>query len=70
MSEVSNVLLRLQKQHQLTLSQMATKADLAPLIIHRILTDENIDPKLSTLRKLAATFNITLSQLVGEEPLV
>lgn len=50
-------------------NQLAIKTGIAQPIIHRLLTGQNINPKLKTIRLIACYFNVTVSQLIGEEAL-
>ncbi len=50
-------------------SQLARHTNIAQPIIHRILTEQNKNPKIGTIIPLARHYMLNLSQLIGESPL-
>lgn len=51
-------------------TQLARKTGVGQPVIFRIATGETDNPKLATLRPIARYFNKSISQLVGDEPLL
>jgi transcriptional regulator with XRE-family HTH domain len=49
----------------LTQEELATRANLQPLTISRIETDK-VEPRYSTIRKLAKALDVDPTELVGE----
>lgn len=47
--------------------ELSRKTGIKQPIIHRLLSGENTNPKLATLRPLTEFFMITVSQLIGED---
>lgn len=47
--------------------ELARKTGVKQPIIHRLLSGENSNPKLATIEPIARCFNISISQLLGEE---
>lgn len=69
MSELSNVLKTLLKEHGLTVTELARRVGIAQPVIYRMASGETTDPKLGTLKPIAEFFQITLDQLAGLAPL-
>lgn len=56
--------------NSITPTQLARKTGVGQPVIFRIATGETDNPKLATLRPIANYFNKSISQLVGDEPLL
>ena len=54
---------------QINPSELARRTGIAQPIIHRLSTGQNINPKLATVKPIARYFMVSVSQLIGEEPL-
>lgn len=56
---------------RMTLSEheLSRKTGIKQPIIHRLLSGENTNPKLDTVKPIARYFSISISQLIGEEAL-
>jgi transcriptional regulator with XRE-family HTH domain len=48
--------------------ELAVKAGVSPSLVAKIEQDENINPKLSTLRALARVLGVTTADLIGPDP--
>lgn len=64
-ANIQSVLKRLLAKHGITANGLATKLDLPTPTIHRLMTGEVQDPRLSTLIFIADYFDITIEQLTG-----
>lgn len=64
---ISVNLRRLMEREKINASELGRHIKLAQPIIHRLLTGKNINPKLATIRPIADYFDITISQLIGED---
>ncbi len=62
-----NVLKNLIEQAGINIATLAKKIDLPPPTIHRLVTGEVRDPKISTLTSIANYFSISIDQLLGKE---
>jgi len=62
---IGEKILRLRKGLDLTQSQLADKIGVSWVTVCRLEKDK-FDPRLSTLRKLAEVFGVTLDELAGE----
>jgi SOS-response transcriptional repressor LexA len=58
------------EKKKINASELGRNIKLAQPIIHRLLTGKNVNPKLATIRPIADYFDVTISQLIGEEMLV
>ena len=58
----------LMQQADLSQAELARRTGIAQPVIHRLCTDETINPKLSTLSLLARHLGVTIDALVGEAP--
>lgn len=61
---------KLMEFHRIGDSELSEKTKIPALTIYRIKTGYNSDPKVSILRKLAKYFDITIDQLIDNEPLL
>lgn len=68
-SSLSNVLKSLIVRAGFSEHELSRKTGVKQPIIHRLLSGENINPKLDTLKPIAQYFAISISQLIGEETL-
>ena len=64
---ISLNLKRLMERDGINASELGRNIKLAQPIIHRLLTGKNTNPKLATIRPIADYFNVTISQLIGED---
>lgn len=68
MSHISIVLEKLMAIQGLTEAELARRTDVKQPVISRILNGDTENPRTATLESLANHFNISVSQLLGEEP--
>lgn len=64
---LSDVLKRLLQDNSLTANKLAVTLCIPTPTIHRLVTGEVQDPRLSTLTAIADYFDITIEQLVGRK---
>ena len=69
MASLNTNLKSLMSMLRINASELARSTGIAQPIIHRLMTGQNKNPKLATLRPIAEYFSVTLSQLIGESPL-
>lgn len=67
MHKLGQNLKHLLKQANLSESELARRTGVPQQIINRILSGQNLNPKLATLTPLAGYFSISISQLIGDE---
>ena len=67
--KVRQILEALLDMYDMTEMELSRQCKLSQPAIHKILSGATPDPRLSSLKTLAKFFNISLSQLSGEEPL-
>lgn len=69
MNKLSDILKILLKHRKLTVSELSRHTGIVQPVIYRMTTGETDNPKLSSLLPIADYFNVSISQLIGEEPL-
>lgn len=69
MASLSLNLKTLMSLSQINASELARRTGIAQPIIHRLSTGQNTNPKLATIKPIARYFMVSISQLIGEEPL-
>lgn len=69
MRALASILKRLMKEKNLSESELARQTGVGQPVIHRISSGETDNPKIESLRPLAKFFSLSISQLVGDEPL-
>lgn len=69
MHKLSHILKSLMVQAQITETELARRTNIGQPVIHRIASGETDNPKITTMAPIAAHFNITVSQLIGDHPL-
>lgn len=69
MHKLAKVLKFLLERHQLTETELSRRINLGQPVIHRIASGETRNPKLETLSPIANYFQISINQLIGDEPL-
>lgn len=69
MNKLAYILRQLMDEQDLTTSELARRTGIGQPVIHRILSSETGDPKVSTLSAIANYFAVSISQLIGDEPL-
>lgn len=57
------------KIHKISDNELSAKTGLPSTTIYRLKVGYTTDPRLSTLKRLADFFNVTLAQIANEEPL-
>lgn len=66
---ISEILLTLIKTTEITEAHLAKIIGMPRATINKIATGKIVNPRSSTLNLIAKYFNITIDQLVGNEPL-
>lgn len=66
MNELSYNLKNLLLSHQMSENELARRTGISQQVINRILSGQNINPTIATLRPLANYFSVTISQLLSE----
>jgi len=56
-------------EQDLTTSELARRTGIGQPVVYRILSSETGDPKVGTLSAIANYFAVSISQLIGDEPL-
>ncbi len=69
MASLSSNVKTLMSLAQINASELARRTGIAQPIIHRLSTGQNTNPKLATVKPIARYFLVSVSQLIGEEPL-
>lgn len=69
MSTLKENLNFLLKEADMNVSELARQTGVIQSALHRIMTGDTTNPNVNTLRPLAKFFAISLSQLLGDEPL-
>lgn len=64
-----DVIKELQEVYQVTDAELARETGTPQATIYRLVSGMTDDPKISSLKPLANYFNITIGQLMGDEPL-
>jgi transcriptional regulator with XRE-family HTH domain len=64
-SRLAKNLKRLKKEYKLSQSDLCKKTDLAYHTIAKIETGATPDPRISTVKKLAEAFKVSIDQLVA-----
>lgn len=67
MLKLSDNLKLLLKEAKLSENELARRTAIPQQIINRILSGQNLNPKIATLAPLAKYFSISISQLIGDE---
>lgn len=69
MSILAENLKKLMSQRHINPSELARHTGIAQPIIHRLMTGQNTNPKLATIKPIAQHFGVNISQLIGEDHL-
>lgn len=69
MHKLNTILKALMMEMNLTESELARRTGIGQPVVHRIASGETDNPKVATLRPLANFFALSISQLIGDEPL-
>lgn len=69
MASLSLNLKALMSLSKINASELARRTGIAQPIIHRLSTGQNVNPKLATIKPISRYFTVTVSQLIGEDPL-
>lgn len=69
MMKLSSILKMLMKEQNLNESELARRTGIGQPVIHRIASGETDNPKVATLSPIANYFAVSISQLIGDEPL-
>ena len=69
MNNFAHILKQLMDEQDITESELARRTGVGQPVIHRIASGETEDPKVGTLSAIANHFAVSISQLIGDEPL-
>lgn len=69
MSTLNHVLSGLLKKYNLTAVELERLTGVPSSTIYRVLKDKSGNPTIEVLKKLSSFFQITVSQLIGEDPI-
>lgn len=69
MKKLSSILKALMAEVRITESELARRTGVGQPVVHRIASGETDNPKVGTLSPIAKYFALSISQLVGDEPL-
>lgn len=69
MSKLSTILKSLMAELKISESELARRTGIGQPVVHRIASGETDNPKVATLSPIANFFAISISQLIGDEPL-
>ncbi len=69
MKKLSSILKTLMAELNMNESELARRTGIGQPVIHRICSGETDNPKVATLSPIANFFAISISQLIGDEPL-
>ena len=69
MNNLAHILRQLMIEQDLSVSELARRTGIGQPVIHRVASGETEDPKASTLSAIANYFAVSISQLIGDEPL-
>lgn len=69
MHKLSKILKTLMADEGLTETELFRRTGIGQPVIHRIASGETDNPKIATLSPIASYFSISISQLIGDDPL-
>lgn len=69
MKKLNSILKALMAEVHITESELARRTGVGQPVVHRIASGETDNPKVATLSPIANFFAISISQLIGDEPL-
>ena len=69
MADLSTIMKTLMSEQRLTSSELARQTGIGQPVVHRMMSGKSSNPKVKTLRPIADFFEISISQLIGDEPL-
>ncbi len=69
MSDLSSILKALMHEVGITVTELARRTGVGQPVIHRMASGETDNPKVGSLSPIAKFLNVTISQLVGDDPL-
>lgn len=69
MKKLSSILKSLMAEVSISESELARRTGIGQPVVHRIASGETDNPKVATLSPIANFFAISISQLIGDEPL-
>ena len=69
MKKLSSILKALMAEVRINESELARRTGIGQPVVHRIASGETDNPKVGTLSPIANFFAISISQLIGDEPL-
>jgi len=69
MPAIGKILKTLMSEANVTESELARNTGLGQPVVHRLASDQTLNPKIDTLSPIAHFFSLTISQLIGDDPL-
>ncbi len=69
MSNLNSILKALMHEVGITVTELARRTGVGQPVIHRMASGETDNPKVGSLSPIAKFLNVTISQLVGDDPL-
>lgn len=69
MKKLNTILKALMGEMRITESELARRTGIGQPVVHRIASGETDNPKVATLSPIANFFAVSISQLIGDEPL-
>ena len=69
MTHLSQTLQQLMTEHRIRMADLSRETGISPPVINRLVNSITTNPNVDTLRPLANYFSISISQLMGDEPL-
>ncbi len=69
MAELNTTLKALMNEVSITVTELARQTGVGQPVIHRMASGETDNPKVGSLSPIAKFFNVTISELIGDDPL-
>ena len=69
MKKLNTIIKALMAEMKITESELARRTGIGQPVVHRIASGETDNPKVGTLSPIANFFTVSISQLIGDEPL-
>lgn len=66
---IRKILSELMEKNSITEAELARRTQVPPATVNRLMAGATPDPRLTTVRPLARYFNVSIDQLIGDEPL-
>ena len=69
MAAIGKILKTLMSEANVSESELARNTGLGQPVVHRLASNQTQNPKIDTLSPIASFFSLTISQLIGDDPL-